>query len=157
MTDIAASLLEVVALSIRVTMMIYECEFEAGTKGITDSIARSLSRFGNELEVLAERLADEAITSICSARAMRLAGQLNALSLMLISELPVAVLPLFQKVLIPYEERKPYEYRVFKTKYFHLEIEWLRSTSQLLASVLQAGKCCEEYVLVLKQLSSIDC
>ncbi len=90
MAEIAASLIGIVTFSVQVTKGLYEFGTTAASaKQQSDYVARHISLYSNVLDMLIERLQEEAAagTEIISPKAIHLAEQLHSQSFDLFTQI----------------------------------------------------------------------
>jgi hypothetical protein len=141
MAELAASIIGISSFGVKLTLTLYDFgATTASAKRQTDYIAKHVTLYSNVLELLAERL--EADAPMISEAAMDVAEELYDQSDELFSRIRKLLprkddLNFFQK--IAWNFKKP------KVDLLVGELEYLKSTVQLLVTVIFAGKKIQSY------------
>jgi len=140
MAELTASLISIATLGVKLTTTLYEFGSTASSaRDQTDRIARHVSYYGDVLGLLAERIGDD--EPIHSNKALVLVGDLCDHSYDLFEKIKdLLPSPKYHRDQLSFIQKIAWNFKKPKVDLLVGEIEYLKSTVNLLVTVLFAGK-----------------
>ena len=148
MAEVAASIIGISTFGIKLTLTLYDfgCT-TASAKQQTDHIAKHVTLYSNVLELLAERL--EADSPIISEAAIDLVEELYEQSEELFERMRALLPRKDGRDEISFVRKLAWNFNKTKVDLLIGELEYLKSTTQLLVTVIFTGKRVQSYRSVL--------